>query len=254
MMNPIIISILVILIHVHIGFLLSLIKKRNDVADILWGIGFILISISLYIFGYRNLNFLIISIMVFIWGLRLSIHVYSRNKNKKEDYRYIEMKEKWGKNFYINSYIQVFLIQGILSLIIASPVYLSALISPSFRSTTILGIILWIIGFIFESVGDHQLNLFLKNPENKGRIMQSGLWKFTRHPNYFGEISQWWGLFLVCISAPLGFLSIISPLTITYLLLYVSGIPLLEKRYEGNPEYEEYKRKTSVLIPLFPRK
>jgi steroid 5-alpha reductase family enzyme len=111
----------------------------------------------------------------------------------------------------------------------------------------------WVIGFFFESVGDAQLSRFIKDPANKGKLMQSGLWKYTRHPNYFGEVTQWWGLWIIALSVSYGWLGIIGPLTITTLILKVSGIPLLEKSMEGNPEFQEYKKRTSVFFPLPPK-
>jgi steroid 5-alpha reductase family enzyme len=136
---------------------------------------------------------------------------------------------------------------------------LSASVAASAPNTNLnavsyLGILVWIIGFVFESVGDLQLSKFIALPENKGKIMTKGLWKYTRHPNYFGEVTQWWGIFLIVFTAPLGLLAIVSPLTITFLILKVSGIPMLEKKYKDNPEFEMYKRVTNTFFPWFPRK
>ena len=114
----------------------------------------------------------------------------------------------------------------------------------------VLGVAVWLFGFYFEAVGDAELSRFIKNPVNKGKLLQSGLWSLTRHPNYFGEVAQWWGLWLVALSVPNGWLGIIGPITITFLILKVSGIPMLEKKMEENPDFAEYKRKTSVFIPL----
>ena len=108
----------------------------------------------------------------------------------------------------------------------------------------------WILGFVFESVGDAQLARFIKDPANKGKLMQGGLWRYTRHPNYFGEVTMWWGIWLLALSTPYGFFSIIGPITITFLILKVSGIPMLEKKMEENPEFAEYKRRVSVFIPM----
>jgi len=116
-----------------------------------------------------------------------------------------------------------------------------------------LGVLVWAIGFVFEAVGDRQLLVFVKNPANAGRILQTGLWRYTRHPNYFGEATLWWGVFFIALSVPYGLFAILSPLTIDFLLLKVSGIPMLEKRWEGQPEFEDYKRRTNALVPWFPR-
>jgi steroid 5-alpha reductase family enzyme len=117
----------------------------------------------------------------------------------------------------------------------------------------LVGVLVWAIGFSFETVGDYQLTQFLANPDNRGRILKYGLWKYTRHPNYFGEVTLWWGVFLIALSVANGWMGIIGPLTISFLILRVSGIPLLERPFEGKPEWEEYKRRTSVFFPWFPK-
>lgn len=116
-----------------------------------------------------------------------------------------------------------------------------------------VGLVVWGIGFFFEVIGDRQLQLFVARPENRGKLMTSGLWKYSRHPNYFGELTMWWGIWLISVSVVGGVWTILAPITITVLLRYVSGVPLLEKKYTGNPEWEIYRQKTSVLIPLPPR-
>ena len=244
---------LILIIYIVFWYILSLIKKRNDIADIAWGLGFILIAWSSFYFGQRNLISLIVNLLVSIWGLRLAIHIYLRNKNKQEDYRYKKWREEW-KFFYLRSFLQVFLLQGILMFIISSSVIFINLHSIDFKNIYLFGILIWIFGFIFEAISDWQLKKFIAKKENQGKIMQSGLWKYSRHPNYFGEIVMWWGIFLIALSLPSGIYFIVSPLLITYLIVYVSGIPMLEKRYENNVEYENYKKNTSKLIPWFNKK
>ena len=117
----------------------------------------------------------------------------------------------------------------------------------------IIGFIVWLIGFYFESVGDKQLANFIHNPENKGKLMTEGLWKYSRHPNYFGEVTQWWGIWIIALSVPYGWVAIIGPITITILILFVSGVPLLEKKYKGRSDFEAYKKRTSIFIPLPPK-
>ncbi len=118
----------------------------------------------------------------------------------------------------------------------------------------VLGTVVWLIGFYFESVGDKQLEVFKKDPANKGHIIKTGLWQYTRHPNYFGEATMWWGIFIIASSVPGSLFTIVSPLLITYLLLFVSGVPLLEKKYQNHPEWKEYAEKTSIFVPLPPKK
>ncbi|HWS48970.1 MAG TPA: DUF1295 domain-containing protein [Candidatus Methanoperedens sp.] len=232
-------------------FVISIIKKRNDIADIAWGMGFILIS-AYNIYSNYNPRILLISLLVLVWGLRLAIHIYHRNKNKKEDFRYLQWRHDWGKYFYLRSYLQVYLLQGFFMWLIAFPIMIN---SAGFNLLNLLGILIWVFGFYYESTADAQLARFIKDPKNKGKIMDQGLWATSRHPNYFGEVTLWWGIWLLSFSNPNSLISIIGPLTITILILKVSGIPLLEKKYEGNPLYEAYKKKTSIFIPkpLTPR-
>jgi steroid 5-alpha reductase family enzyme len=117
-----------------------------------------------------------------------------------------------------------------------------------------IGLLVWVIGFVFESVGDSQLKRFIKNPENKGKIMDKGLWRYTRHPNYFGESVMWWGLAIMAISVQYGYIGFLSPIIITYLLLFISGVPLLEKAFKDNMEFQKYAARTSIFIPWFPKR
>lgn len=239
--------------YMSLWFLISVVKKRNDVADVAWGLGFILLTwSSFFLFASFSLRGLIASILVSIWGSRLAWHIHRRNRNKKEDYRYLAWRQEWGRFFYIRSYFQVYLLQGALLYLIIVPVLLiNSNAGSSFNVIDSLGILVWLLGFFFEAVGDAQLARFLQDPANRGKIMQSGLWRYSRHPNYFGEVTQWWGLFLLALSLPSGWIGIIGPLTITILILKVSGIPMLEKKMAENPGFAEYKRKTSIFIPWF---
>jgi steroid 5-alpha reductase family enzyme len=239
----------------NLWFVISLIKKRNDVADIAWGLGFTLLAwTSYFISGNNSLRALLAGILVSVWGLRLAWHIHTRNAGKAEDYRYAAWREAWGEWFYIRSYAQVYLLQGILLFVVALPVLLvNRSVDKTFGLLDIAGALVWLFGFLFEAVGDAQLTKFISDPANKGRLMQSGLWRYTRHPNYFGEVTQWWGIWLIALSVPNGWISVIGPLTITILILKVSGIPMLERKMEKNPEFAEYKLRTSVFFPLPPR-
>lgn len=244
---------LVIVAYMSMWFIFSIIAKRNDIADIAWGLGFILVCWYIFLQGYWNSSSLLISILTTLWGLRLALHIYFRNRNKKEDYRYKKWRDEWGSWFYLRSYLQVFLLQGFFMFLISFSVIISSssVNTNSFNLLTLLGVLVWVVGFFFESVGDLQLSKFISNPMNKDKIMNLGLWRYTRHPNYFGEVSQWWGLFLIAFGSTSNLIAIISPLTITFLLLKVSGIPMLEKKYEGNKEYDLYKKNTSAFFPWF---
>lgn len=245
---------LTLFLYMSLWFIVSIIKKRNDVADIAWGLGFILMAwTSFFLSGY-SFKAIIVNFLVTIWGVRLALHIYKRNKDKPEDARYQEWRKAWN-NFYLRSFLQVFMLQGFLLYLISLPViYINRAVSGGFGLVEIVGLIVWGIGFYFESEGDKQLKEFVSNPENKGKIMDRGLWQYSRHPNYFGEVTQWWGIFIIALSASGSLFTIIGPLTITILILFVSGIPLLEKRSAERAGWGEYKKKTSVFIPLPPRK
>ncbi|MEI6806780.1 MAG: DUF1295 domain-containing protein [Myxococcaceae bacterium] len=234
-----------------VWFLVAFLKNRNDVADIAWGLGFVFLTwLSVFIsgtFGYRTFW---VQALVSIWGLRLAWHIHGRNKGKPEDYRYQAWRREWGRWFYVRSYFQVYLLQGFFLFLIALPILLiNRATDTPLGLLDLTGILVWSVGFFFEAVSDWQLSEFIRQPKNKGKLMQSGLWNYSRHPNYFGEVTLWWGIWLMALSVPGALLSIIGPLTITILILKVSGIPLLEQKKAGNPEFEAYKKRVNKFFP-----
>lgn len=253
-MNFYVVMALVLFGYMTAWYIVGLILKRNDVADIAWGLGFVLLAwISLFTSNII-IRGILVNILVTVWGVRLALHIYMRNRNKPEDSRYQTWRKEW-KNFYLRSYLQIYLSQGLFLYLIAVPFLF--INHSSVQNLTIMdcvGILIWFIGFYFESTGDKQLKQFISNPNNKGKTMDQGLWKYSRHPNYFGEVTQWWGIYILTLSIPHGYLTIIGPLTITILILFVSGIPLLERKRDGQVEWEKYKKQTSVFFPLPPKK
>lgn len=246
------ISLLVIFVFMNLFFLISILLKRNDIADSAWGIGFIVISLfNLFASNHLQQTKIILTTLVVLWGIRLTSYITLRNWNKNEDYRYKEWKEKWGKNILLKSYLQVFLLQGLFMFLVSLPVTLYNRFDGGVMFYSFIGLLVWVLGFYFETVGDLQMFFFKKDPKNKGKIMDQGLWQYTRHPNYFGEVSMWWGIWILTLGSTYWYIGIIGPLTISYLILKVSGIPMLEKKYEGNKEFEKYKSKTSAFIPWF---
>lgn len=245
---------LIILAYATLWFIFSILKKRNDIADIAWGIGYIVLCVYYFLYFPNQARHLLLYSLVLLWGLRLSIHIALRNKGKSEDYRYKKWRQEWGKIFYLRSYLQIYLLQGVLLLIIISPITLaSSQIQSSLNYLDLLGLSIWIVGFFFETVGDYQLSQFIKTKQ-PGQIMTSGLWQYTRHPNYFGEVTMWWGIFIITLTSPISIFGIIGPLTITFLILFVSGVPMLEEKYKDNPKFQEYSNKTSKFFPLPPKK
>lgn len=248
-------SAVAILVYMTVFFLLATLKKDSSIVDIGWGLGFVLVAfLTLFVSKNFYAKQIIVSLLVLLWGVRLALHVYSRNKGKDEDWRYKKWREDWGSRYLIRAFLQIFMLQGFFMLVISSSfIYINSSDLKTFNILDYLGIIIWVIGFFFEAVGDWQLSKFKSDQKNKGKIMTSGLWKYTRHPNYFGEVTIWWGIFLLALSIPGSWITILSPLTITFLLLKVSGIPLLEKKYEGNKEFKEYKKRTNAFFPWLPK-
>jgi steroid 5-alpha reductase family enzyme len=231
-------------------------RRNNSLADVAWGMGFVLLALlNTAAAPEITLRQAVATVLVAAWGVRLSIHVYARNRGKPEDFRYAEMRRKWGRRAPLFSYTHVFLLQGVLLLIVSAPLILiNANPSRSFGIVEASGILVWCAGFAFEAAADSQLRKFVrfrKNSENP--IMTEGLWRFSRHPNYFGEALLWWGVFLLAVRVPFGWTAVISPLLIGFLLRFVSGVPLLEKKYADNPRYQEYAKRTSVFVPWIPR-
>ena len=236
-----------------IWFLIAVIKKRNDVADIAWGLGFVFLAWLAFYFSSQHELGLLVNILVTIWGVRLAVHIYRRNRGKPEDFRYHQWRMEW-KNFYTRSFLQVFLLQGFFLYLIALPVtVINVSQNRDFSWVDFTGVLIWTIGFFIEVVADFQLSKFKSKSENKGRIITTGLWQYSRHPNYFGEAVQWWGIFLLALSVPLGWITIISPILITILVRYVSGVPMLERKYQGRADFESYKKSTSIFFPMPPK-
>ncbi len=239
------------------AFLFSILRKRQDFADVIWGVKFIAITAAALVISqdYSALSLLVFA-LILIWGGRLTVHIGFRFRKKEEDKRYLELSEGWGRFFYARSFLQNFILQGILAILISIPAVATIFYDKSINyGFLFVGVFIWTFGFLFESLADYELSLFLKNPGNKGRIMKSGLWKYSRHPNYFGEVLLWWGIFLISLQTTVSwYFLIVGPLTITVLILFVSGIPMLEKKYEKNEEYQKYAQKTSVFIPFPPKK
>ena len=237
--------------YVSAWFIISLMIKRNDVADIAWGLGFVAIVIFLFVTQTPTYQSGVVYIFTIIWGIRLAIHIGLRSKGKPEDFRYKKWRDEWGKYFVLRSYLQVYLLQGFFMWIISVPIFVVSMAqNQQISPFMFVGLIIWLIGFAFESIGDYQLMLFIKHRQNKSDIMQKGLWKYTRHPNYFGEVLVWWGIFIMVLPLEYGLWAIISPITISFLLLYVSGIPMLEAKYKHNKAFEEYKKRTSAFFPM----
>ncbi|MBC7236635.1 MAG: DUF1295 domain-containing protein, partial [Chloroflexi bacterium] len=187
---------LTIFLYMTTMFLVALLVKRNDIADIAWGPGFLITGlVALLINGRATFRQILVLTLVAIWALRLAIHISQRNLRRPEDYRYRRWREEWGALFVPRTFLQVFMLQGLFMFLVSFPILIvMATDRGSLDWLSVLGALLWMVGFVFETVGDYQLDRFKADPANKGKIMTEGLWRYTRHPNYFGEVTQWWAL------------------------------------------------------------
>lgn len=251
------------LLFMTIIFLIALRIRRYDLVDAAWGLTFIVVALTSFLLQDGPLfeldAALLVTLLVIVWGTRLSWHIIKRIKHTdREDPRYVELRKKWRGNLKVNVYTRIFLLQAVLATLISVPViHVNLFATPELATANLanvlfwtIGLLVWTKGFYFEKTADDQLRAFVNDPKNKGKLMTSGLWKYSRHPNYFGELTQWWGIFLICLSTPFGWVGVVGPVLISYLILFVSGIPLSEKRFEGRPGWAEYRDRTSVLIPL----
>lgn len=252
MLNPYLDSAILIWIYLTIWFLMAMIKKDNSIVDIAWGLGFVVVVWWQY-FYFPHSHSVLLTGMITVWGFRLTTYLFFRNWSEGEDWRYQQMRKNWKGNFALNAYFRVFILQGTVMFIIALVLMQQPVEEVPFPSlSACLGMILFVIGFLWESIADYQLKQFKKVPSNKGKFIQSGLWKYARHPNYFGEILVWWGIYIFTISYGTWYYFFVSPLTITFFLLRVSGIPFLKKKQSKNPHYADYvKAVPNAILPKF---
>lgn len=251
---------LVILAAMTLLWLISLAVKDASIVDIFWGVGFVITNWAYFALtpeGNPGRKWLI-SILVTLWGLRLGIYLAYRNLPKGEDFRYRRWREQFGARWWWVSYFRVFLLQGVVMWVVSSPL-LAAHISPTpgIGLLDIIGAVVWLAGFYFEAIGDWQLARFKADPSNEGKVLDTGVWRYTRHPNYFGDATQWWGFWLIAAGtlSITGLVTVISPILMTFLLLRVSGVAMLEKDIEERrPSYKAYIEKTSAFLPLPPKK
>jgi steroid 5-alpha reductase family enzyme len=240
-------------------WLVSLRRRDASVVDPFWGTGFVVV-VWIYVAtagagtGRRSL---LLPALVTLWGLRLSLHLLRRNRAEGEDYRYAAMREHWGRRFPWVSLFTVFLFQGLLLWALSVPLLLAIRSPepPAWTPLDLAGLLLFLTGFLFEALADHQLARFRSDPSNRGEVLRSGLWRYTRHPNYFGDALVWWGYFGFALATPGSWWSVYSPLLMTVLLMRVSGVALLEKRLqEVKPAYRDYAERTSAFFPWAPRR
>jgi steroid 5-alpha reductase family enzyme len=249
---------IVIMIMMTILWLVSVIIKNASIVDIFWGFGFVAASVFYFIkTGGYDARKIITLTLVAVWGLRLSIYIAWRNYGKGEDFRYREFRKKYGENrYWWVSWFQVFLLQGTLMWLISAPLLGAQYYGQNnhINFFDYAGMIIWLTGFLFEAGGDYQLASFRSDPSNKGKVLDRGFWRYTRHPNYFGDSAVWWGYGLICLAAG-SFIPVAGSVLMTALIIKISGVALLEKSLKDQkPQYLDYIEKTSAFLPWFPKK
>jgi steroid 5-alpha reductase family enzyme len=237
-------------------WLASVPLRDVSIIDPFWGFGFAVVAWTAYLAadgddGRR----LLLAVLTSVWGLRLFAYLLWRNRGKGEDFRYAAMRARHGRAFVLRSLVTVFLLQGALMLVVSLPVQVGQVPdAPPVGVVGLAGVAVWAVGLAFESVGDWQLARFRADPANRGRVLDTGLWRYTRHPNYFGDFLVWWGLFIIAAETGWGLLAVAGPLVMTALLVRVSGVALLERDIAARrPGYAEYVRRTSAFVPRPPR-
>jgi len=235
-------------------WLLSLLIRDASIVDIFWGSGFVIVGWVYFLLSDTiTMRHWVLMSLVSIWGLRLSLYLAVRNLGHGEDFRYQKWREEEGQKWWWLSYIRVFMLQGVIMWIVSAPLLGAQQSTTTVSLIDIIAFGIWSIGFFFESIGDWQLMRFKNNPQNEGKVLNTGLWRYTRHPNYFGDAVQWWGFYVFALAVG-AWWTIFSPLVMTFFLMRVSGVPMLENSLKKRkPEYAEYIAKTSAFFPMPPK-
>lgn len=235
-------------------WVISLALRNAGIIDAFWGPGFATVAWNTWRFSDGGPVSFVVPVLVSVWGIRLGVHLGIRNHGKPEDFRYAAMRAKHGNRFAVVSLFTVFLLQGCLLWFISLPIQLNPFQTGNLRLLAGAGFSIWFTGFLMEAVADWQLQRFRSDALNSGRILTTGLWRYTRHPNYFGDFCVWWGIWTVCLAQGTPIWTVASPITMSILLMFISGVTLLEKTLKNSkPGYEEYARTTSAFFPMWPR-
>ncbi len=253
-LNPFQLSALVIACLMATIWLLSLWQRDASIVDMFWGAGFVVVVWFTQVIqrAPQGIEWLL-PILATIWGGRLTLHLTARNLGEPEDFRYVEMRDKWGSAFPIVSLFTVYILQGTVMWVVSLPLQVTPAGTTQI-GPVILGSVLWAVGLFFEAVGDLQLTAFRAQPENRGQVLDTGLWRYTRHPNYFGDTLVWWGLYFVSGGLTGQWWTWIGPAIMTIFLLRISGVSLLERSLtQSKPQYAAYQARTSAFFPLPPR-
>ncbi|QQS18637.1 DUF1295 domain-containing protein [Candidatus Saccharibacteria bacterium] len=243
------------LLLLTVVYIVALVWKRFDLVDTAWGLTFIAIATAAFIIGPYTVGLnpaTAVMGMVYAWGLRLAWHIGRRFlRSTSTDERYVELMKKWRGNRALNAYLRIYIVQSLLALLVSIPViHICISQEVSWNVWMVLGVAVWVVGFVCEVVADAQLRHFLARPENRGKLMTKGLWKYARYPNYFGELTMWWGIALMALGTAHGWVGLGGAAVITYLIVYISGIPPKEARLRKREGWRQYINNSRLLLPL----
>ncbi len=237
-------------------YTLSRLLQRMDIADIAWGMGVaVMAMLSLALSSDLSTPRIVVSTAGLVWGLRLAWHIYRRSHGRPEDARYRAWRAEWGSRVHVRSFFQVFVLQTLLMAVVSLPIIVPNLRSPPTDGEVnmvllTVGGLLYVTGLLFESIADWQLARFLSDASNTGKVMRVGLWRRSRHPNYFGEVVLWWGIAAMALAQGAPAVVLVSPVLVTLLIFKVSGIPMLEEKMARDPKYADYIANTNVFWPF----
>jgi len=244
------------LLTLSLIFIIGHKRKRYDIVDVGWGLAFMAIAVTGFLLQ-GGMRFVwdvqtLVTAMVILWALRLSLHIGQRFlRSKQEDQRYVELRKNWQGNLAKNTFFRVYVVQAALALAVAIPViHINLQKDIAWNWFMYVGVAVWLVGFLCEAFADFQLKNFLANPKNKGTFIRTGLWKYARHPNYFGELLVWWGFAILSLGTPHGWVGLGGAAAITYLIIYISGVPPKEARMRKRPGWATYVRHTRQLLPV----
>ncbi len=245
-----------VLAWMSIVYVIARRMKRLDVVDAAWGINFAIIAVIAVWFNHEHVSVwsvqVLVLALVWVWAARLSTHITRRIlQTSTQDVRYTELQKKWKQPWGIEAYGKIFVVQAVLATIVSIPViHIGLWHTESPQLLALVGAAISLFGIVYETIADRQLSAFLSNPSNKGKLMTTGLRRYSRYPNYFGELCMWWGVAIISFDTRYGWVGLIGALTITYLLCYVSGVPLAEKSAATKRGWSTYRERTNVLLPM----
>jgi steroid 5-alpha reductase family enzyme len=240
-----------------VAWVVSVRRRDASVVDVAWGLGFVCVAwVSFALADGAQVRQALVAVMTTVWGLRLAVYLAWRGARTGEDFRYRDMRARFGKRFPLISLVTVFGFQGLGMWTVSLPVQAAQVPDTPSALTTLdfVGVAVWAVGMFFETVGDLQLARFRADPRNHSKVFDRGLWRYSRHPNYFGEFCVWWGIYALALATGEAWWSVLGPLTMSFILFWLSGVPEMERhlRRRGE-EYESYIRRTSAFFPSAPR-